>query len=94
MDMTTGKITTQSNALKTLANAQLLVAKVQAQTRAADARRQIVDLQTPQFQFGGGLGLLNREGAQAVPGIASSSSGISLSCSPRKPPLCRAQSRA
>lgn len=41
MDITTGKITSQSGALMGLAQAQLAVARVQAQTRQAEARASI-----------------------------------------------------
>lgn len=56
LDIATGKITTQSGALLGLAKAQLLVARVQAQTRAADARRGVQDIQYRETQFSGGLG--------------------------------------
>lgn len=56
LDMTSGKINNQSAALRALAQAQLLVAKVQAQTRAADARRGVQDIQTRGLQISGGLG--------------------------------------
>ena len=56
LDITTGKITTQSGALLALAKAQLLVARVQAQTRAAEARRGVQDIQNRETEFSGGLG--------------------------------------
>lgn len=56
LDITTGKITTQSGALLGLAKAQLLVARVQAQTRAAEARRGVQDIQYRESEFSGGLG--------------------------------------
>lgn len=56
MDMTTGKINTQSKALIALANAQLLVARVQAQTRAAEARRGVTNIQNRPLSIGGGFG--------------------------------------
>lgn len=56
MDMTTGKVNTQSKALIALANAQLLVARVQAQARAADARRAVAGIQSRPVQLSGGFG--------------------------------------
>lgn len=56
LDMTSGKINNQSAALRALAQAQLLVARVQAQTRAADARRGVTEIQTRGLQISGGLG--------------------------------------
>ena len=56
IDMTSGKINNQSAALRALAQAQILVARVQAQTRAADARRGVQDIQTRGLQISGGLG--------------------------------------
>jgi hypothetical protein len=56
LDLTTGKVTSQSTALLALAKAQILVARVQAQTRAADARRGVQDIQYRETQFSGGLG--------------------------------------
>lgn len=56
LDIATGKITTQSGALLGLAKAQLLVARVQAQTRAADARRGVQDIQIRESTLSGGLG--------------------------------------
>lgn len=56
MDMATGKITSQSKALIGLANAQLLVARVQAQARAAEARSEVRSLQDPTLRIGGGFG--------------------------------------
>lgn len=56
LDMTSGKINNQSAALRALAQAQLLVARVTAQTRAADARRGVTEIQTRGLQISGGLG--------------------------------------
>lgn len=56
LDLTTGKITTQSQALQGLAKAQLLVAQVNAQTRAAEAKRGVQDIQSRGLQFSGGIG--------------------------------------
>ena len=66
MDMTTGKINTQNGALIALARAQLLVARVQAQTRAAEARSAVADIQSRPLEFlgngfGGGIGLQRRQ---------------------------------
>lgn len=56
LDLTTGKISTQNQALLALARAQILVAQVQAKTRADEARAAIQALQTPTLRVGGGLG--------------------------------------
>lgn len=56
LDLTTGKITTQSQALQGLAKAQLLVAQVNAQTRAAEAKRGVQDIQSRGLRFSGGIG--------------------------------------
>lgn len=56
MDLTTGKINTQSGALHALAQAQLLVARVQAQSRAAEAKRGIQAMQDRALVFDGGFG--------------------------------------
>lgn len=56
MDLTTGKINTQSSALIALARAQLLVAKVQSQARAAEAQRGVQALQDRPVVVGGGFG--------------------------------------
>jgi hypothetical protein len=56
MDMTTGKINTQNSALVALAKAQILVAQVQAKTRASEARRGVQAIQDRAFQFNGGMG--------------------------------------
>ncbi len=57
LDVTTGKINTQNKALLALAQAQLLVARVQAQTRAAEARTGVLAIQDRPLRFtGGGLG--------------------------------------
>lgn len=56
LDIATGKVNAQSQALIALARAQILVGKVQASARAADARRSIADSAEPQFRTSGGLG--------------------------------------
>lgn len=56
MDLTTGKINTQNKALLALARAQLAVAQVESQRRAAQARRDVQAIQDRELQFGGGLG--------------------------------------
>lgn len=49
MDIATGKITTQSQALLGLARAQLAVARVQSMTKASDARATIQDQASPSW---------------------------------------------
>lgn len=66
LDLTTGKINNQSTALRALAEAQLLVAKVEATTRAAEARRGVAAIQNRPLEFlgngfGGGIGLQRRQ---------------------------------
>lgn len=56
LDITTGRINTQNKALIALAQAQILVARVQAQTRAAEARRGVEDIQSRPLRVGGTLG--------------------------------------
>lgn len=56
IDLVTGKIKNQSAALQGLAQAQLLVAKVEAQTRLADARRGVTAIQDRGLIFDGGFG--------------------------------------
>lgn len=56
MDITTGKINNQNAALQGLAQAQLLVAKVQAQGRLADARRGVTAIQDRKLILDGGFG--------------------------------------
>lgn len=56
MDITTGKINTQNQALVALAQAQILVAKVQAQARAATARSGVQSMQDRPLQIAGGIG--------------------------------------
>lgn len=57
MDLTTGKINTQNKALLALARAQLAVAQVESQRRAAQARRDVQSIQDRPLEFtGGGLG--------------------------------------
>ncbi len=56
MDITTGKITTQNAALIDLARAQIIVAKLQAQARAAEAKGAVADIAKREFQFSGGMG--------------------------------------
>ena len=56
MDLTTGKINTQSQALLALARAQLLVAKVQSSERAAAARRAVLAIQDRPVEVSGGFG--------------------------------------
>ncbi len=55
MDMTTGRINTQNSALIALAQAQLLVAQVQAKTRAAEARKGVQSIQDRNFELNGSL---------------------------------------
>ncbi|WP_305096483.1 phage tail length tape measure family protein [Croceibacterium aestuarii] len=61
MDITTGKITTQSAALRDLALAQAMVAKVKAQIAQEDARSQMAEMTRRRWGvsggFGGGLGV-------------------------------------
>ncbi|MBW8295381.1 MAG: hypothetical protein K0M74_06165, partial [Sphingopyxis sp.] len=56
MDITTGKINNQNAALQGLAQAQLLVAKVQAQGRLAEARRGVTAIQDRKLILDGGFG--------------------------------------
>lgn len=56
MDITTGKITTQRNELVALAIAQMKVAALQAQARAAELRGQVKALQDPTTEISGGMG--------------------------------------
>jgi hypothetical protein len=57
LDLTTGKLTTQRGALLGLAQAQILVNQVQAQQRAAAARKDVLAIQDRPLRFtGGGLG--------------------------------------
>lgn len=56
MDITTGKINNQNAALQGLAQAQLLVAKVQAQGRLAEARRGVTSIQDRKLILDGGFG--------------------------------------
>lgn len=56
LDITTGRINTQNQALLALARAQVLVGQVQSKARAAEARKAIVDSSLPQFEVGGGPG--------------------------------------
>ena len=56
MDLTTGKITTQSTALLGLARAQALAGKVEAMSRQAGARRDLEDYSAEKLQIGGGPG--------------------------------------
>lgn len=56
LDLTTGKITTQSKELLALAQAQILVARVQAQARAVEAKKGVKDIQYRESEFNGGLG--------------------------------------
>lgn len=64
MDITTGKINTQSSALLGLARAQLALAKIQSQARAADARAQLTEMSKPtrsfDFNMMGGITLNER----------------------------------
>lgn len=55
MDLTTGKINTQNTALIALAQAQILVAQVQAKTRATEARKGVLDIQDRNFELDGSL---------------------------------------
>ncbi|MCW1984989.1 UNVERIFIED_ORG: hypothetical protein M2348_000700 [Sphingomonas sp. R1F5B] len=56
MDITTGKIETQNKSLIALAHAQLAVARVESERRAADARTAIADSGKPQLTMSGGMG--------------------------------------
>ncbi len=56
IDLTTGKINNQNAALQGLAQAQLLVAKVQAQGRLAEARRGVTAIQDRKLILDGGFG--------------------------------------
>ncbi|WP_374411958.1 hypothetical protein [Novosphingobium colocasiae] len=57
LDISTGKLTTQRSALLALAEAQILVNKVQAQQRAMEARQAVQAIQDRPLQAeGGGLG--------------------------------------
>lgn len=56
IDITTGKINNQNAALQGLAQAQLLVAKVQAQGRLAEARRGVTAIQDRKLVVDGGFG--------------------------------------
>ncbi|WP_150291673.1 hypothetical protein [Sphingobium estronivorans] len=56
MDLQTGKIQNQSQALRDLAQAQLAVARVKAQVDAADARKALQRITDPRTEFSGGLG--------------------------------------
>ena len=56
IDITTGKINNQNAALQGLAQAQLLVAKVQAQGRLAEARRGVTAIQDRKLVIDGGFG--------------------------------------
>lgn len=56
LDITTGKVQTQSTALIALARAQLAVAKVQSQEKEAQARRTITDSAAPRTEMSGGFG--------------------------------------
>ncbi len=65
IDITTGKINNQNAALQGLAQAQLLVAKVQAQGRLAEARRGVTAIQDRKLivdgGFGGGINIGRRD---------------------------------
>lgn len=65
MDLTTGKINTQIPAVLALARAQILLARVQAQTNLADAKRGVTALQDRPVEltggFGGGFSMQRRE---------------------------------
>lgn len=56
LDLATGKINNQSDALMTLAKAQLKVAQIASRARAAEARSQIAASAEFRTEFGGGLG--------------------------------------
>jgi hypothetical protein len=55
MDLTTGRINTQNSALMALARAQILVAQVQAKTRAAEARKGVEGIQDRNLELDGSL---------------------------------------
>lgn len=65
IDLTTGKINNQNAALQGLAQAQLLVARVQAQGRLAEARRGVTAIQDRSLVldggFGGGINIRRRQ---------------------------------
>ncbi|MCK0531777.1 hypothetical protein MU848_09320 [Sphingobium sp. MAH-33] len=56
MDMTTGKMNTQNAALRALARAQIAVAKIQAQSRQAQARSDLSGFQGGDYALEGGMG--------------------------------------
>jgi hypothetical protein len=57
MDLTTGKINTQSNALVALARAQAVAGRIQAEADAAAAKSRVSDAYTErEWQVGGGMG--------------------------------------
>ena len=56
MDITTGKITSQSAALREMALAQLLVAKAKAETNQAEAHREVQSMQDKHYDISGGMG--------------------------------------
>lgn len=56
LDLTTGKVRTQSAALIGLAQAQLAVARVEAQARQAAARTAVQSMQERKMQWSGGFG--------------------------------------
>jgi hypothetical protein len=56
MDLTTGKINTQSQALHGLAQAQALAMEVEARSRLAVARRTLQGARDPQWYLEGGMG--------------------------------------
>jgi hypothetical protein len=64
-DITTGKITEQSGALRALAEAQLLVAKAKAETNLAEADRKLGDMQKPEFHADQASLISHEKGPQA-----------------------------
>jgi hypothetical protein len=70
LDMTTGKLNTQSTALIALARAKLAVAQIDSANRAADARKALTDAAGPQWSmdagFGGGLDIRRAKLPSAV----------------------------
>lgn len=69
LDITTGKITTQSTALIALARAQIVAGQIEAQKRQTEARTAITASADLKNEFGGGLGggfsISRRQGAEA-----------------------------
>lgn len=56
IDMTTGKINTQSNALIALARAQAIAGRIKAQAERAEARNSLVEMNRGEMELVGGFG--------------------------------------